>query len=267
MAGLKQQVGRLIPYPLIRAGRKLLHFGPDRCPVCGSGTRALQDSGYGFAVLEQLQVVGGLMRRADRCPICHSSARERLQWFWLNRKGSGLRPAPGTRIAHFAPEKGLSEQLLAAFPATYVPYDFEPSRYRHLSGVRKGDLSALAIADASVDLLICNHVLEHVPDVALALSEIRRVLAPGGMALLQVPLALNLPASIELGMGSSPAERIARTGQDDHVRLFNADDYFKVLQAAGFAVERYDAFADDAETATAWQLDPFERLHICHRGD
>ncbi len=105
---MKKRIGRMIPYPLIEAGRRLIHAGPHRCRVCGGRVRRLGDSGYGFEVLERLQVVGGLKRRGDRCPICHATSRERLVWFWLTEGGAGFRFAPDLRIAHFAPEKGLS---------------------------------------------------------------------------------------------------------------------------------------------------------------
>jgi ubiquinone/menaquinone biosynthesis C-methylase UbiE len=131
--------------------------------------------------------------------------------------------------------------------------------------VEQADLSALAMGDASVDLFVCNHVLEHVPDVSRALAEIYRVLRPGGVAILQVPIALKLERSIELPLASSPEERVRLVGQDDHLRLFTAADYLAVLEQAGFLVERYDAFADDSEMATEWRLDPFELLHVCRK--
>jgi len=261
----KQKIGRLIPYPVIENVRRVIHFGPLRCKVCGARVRRLRDTGYGFEVLERLQVVGGLRRYSDQCPVCHSSARDRLVWFWLSEAGQGFRFSRDVNIAHFAPEKGLARRLRAAAPAGYTAYDLEPSRYRHLDRVIQADLSALPMNDASVDLFVCNHVLEHVPDVSRALAEIYRVLRPGGVAILQVPIALKLERSIELPLDSSPEERVRLVGQHDHLRLFTAADYLDVLEQAGFLVERYDAFADDSEMAMEWRLDPFELLHLCRK--
>lgn len=261
----KKKIGRLLPYPVIENGRKVINLGPHRCHVCQVPVRRMNNSGYGFEVLERLQVVGGLRRYADQCPVCHSSSRERLVWFWLSQGGSGFRFSDRARIAHFAPEKGLTKRLKQAAPANYVPYDFEPSRYRHLDGVQQADLSGLRIADASVDLLICNHVLEHVPDVSVALGEILRVLAPGGVAILQVPLALKLAEPIELGLSSTPEDRVRLVGQDDHLRLFTPASYLAALETAGFAVDVFDAFETDSPLATNWQLDPFERLYLCFK--
>jgi len=261
----KKTIGRMIPYPVIENGRKILHAGPHKCPVCEGRVRKLLDTGYGFEVLERLQVVGGLRRYADQCPICHSSSRERLIWFWLTQGGKGFRFANDISIAHFAPEKGLTRAISNAAPANYIAYDFEPSRYRHLKSVSQADLSGLPMQDDSVDLLVCNHVLEHVPDVSLALSEIKRVLQPGGTAILQVPIALKLDNSIELGLDSSEDERIRILGQDDHLRLFTESDYVAALEKAGLEVELFDAFNDNAQRATEWILDPFEKLYLCRK--
>lgn len=179
--------------------------------------------------------------------------------------GKAFRFADTTRIAHFAPEKGLTIRLRDAAPTTYMAYDFEPTRYRHLDIVKPADLSDLTIESDSVDLLVCNHVIEHVPDVAKALSEIYRVLAPGGAAVLQVPIALNLAESIELPLESSEQERIEAVGQDDHLRLFNAPSYLAALTGAGFDVEQFKAFEHDDKKATEWMLDPLEVLHICSK--
>jgi SAM-dependent methyltransferase len=261
----KKQIGRLIPYPVIEGVRRVIHAGPERCRVCQAPVRHFLDAGYGYPVLEETRVVGGMKRPADACPICRSSARERLVWFWLSQAGRGFRFPADIVTAHFAPERGLTRRISRAAPQRYTAYDFEPSRYRHVDRVEKADLSALPMADDSVDLLICNHVLEHVPDVSLALSQIRRVLRPGGVAILQVPLALKLAQTIELPLDSTPQERIARVGQDDHLRLFTPEDYREQLEAAGLRVERYDPFAQQAEEATAWRLDPFELLHLCYK--
>lgn len=261
----KKKIGRMIPYPMIENGRRLLNVGPNRCRVCGSAIRRLHDTGYGFEVLERLQVVGGMRRFADQCPICHSSARERLIWFWLTNGGGAFRFPPNITTAHLAPEKGLSRKVCEAARSGYTAYDFEPSRYRHLDRVEHADLSKLPMADDSVDLFICNHVIEHVPDVALALSQIHRVLKAGGVAILQVPIAMKLEQSIELDISTTGEERVRQVGQDDHLRLFNEPDYCEALKSAGFAVELFDAFESDGELATEWQLDPLEKLHLCRK--
>lgn len=264
-SNLKKAIGKAIPYPVIQGGRKVIHFGLNRCRVCNSQVRRLRDTGYGYEVLERLQVVGGLRRFADQCPICHSSSRERLVWYWLTQAGKGFRFSEAARIAHFAPEKGLSKAIRKAAPANYQAYDFEPARYRHLRDVRQADLTSLSIPCGDVDLLICNHVIEHVIDVEKAMRELFRVLSPGGVAIIQVPIAMKLDETIDLAPDSTHEERIRLLGQDDHLRLFNQAGFVEALQAPGFAVELFDPFESDSSAALDWMLDPFERLHICRK--
>lgn len=267
MTSLKKRVGKLIPYPLMKQARRAVHFGPRRCEVCGAHHRTRLDSGYGFPVLEELQVVGGLKRRRDLCPICHSGSRERLIWLYLERVWLPAQGGKGRRIAHFAPEKGLSERLKARFGSEYQSYDLAPSRYRHLNDVLPADLEKLQLADGSVDLLIANHVMEHVYDLRAALSEVRRVLAPTGLAIVQVPVALRLDEAREGGQAMTADERVLRFGQDDHVRLFTPAAYVRALQDAGLDVTCWSAFRDgDAGLATKWELDPFETLFLVRPG-
>lgn len=263
MASLKKRIGALIPYSAILAGRKMLHYGGRRCEVCTSLYRSRLDSGYGFPVLEQLQVIGGMTRRADVCPICHSSSRERLIWFYLTKEfGLSDGARRHLRVAHFAPEKGLSQRLERLFPEGYRAYDFAPQRYRHLRRVEAQDIQKLSLASASVDLLICNHVMEHVFDLSAALCEVRRVLSADGLAIMQAPIALKLDRMRDGGQSISEAERIALFGQQDHVRLFTKEGYIDALTAAGLSVTPYEPFHEHSEEATAWDLDPFETLFV-----
>lgn len=261
----KRAIGQALPYGLIEGGRRVIHAGPRRCPVCGSGVRRFLDEGYGYPLLEALQVVGGLRRPADRCPVCHAAARDRLVWFYLERHVFGAGSGP-VRVLHMAPEKGLSRYIAGRPGVAYRAGDIEPGRYRHLDSVERVDLLDIPADDASLDLVVCNHVLEHIPDDLAAMREIRRVLAPEGRAILQVPLSLRLDATREGDGSESPEEKIRLYGQDDHVRLYAAGDYAARLARAGFAVERYRAFDDDAEAAAGHRLDPFELLHVCRPG-
>jgi SAM-dependent methyltransferase len=103
--------------------------------------------------------------------------------------------------------------------------------------VERIDVTRIPYGDASFDWVLCNHVLEHVPDDALALREIRRVLRPGGTAVLQTPFASGLEKSLEdAGEIGTDAKRTEFYGQEDHVRLYGRD-LFERIQAAGFRLE------------------------------
>lgn len=95
------------------------------------------------------------------------------------------------------------------------------------------DLQRLDLPDACLDVVLCSHVLEHVPDDAAALRELRRVLRPGGWGVLQTPVQGQ--HTVEEQPGDDPVLRLTRFGQADHVRLYGRD-YADRLRAAGFDV-------------------------------
>ncbi|MBF9233916.1 class I SAM-dependent methyltransferase [Microvirga alba] len=260
---LKSVVSKSIPYPIIELSRRALYFGfSHKCYVCEAHVRRFLPQGYGYALLERLQVVGGMYKVDDCCPVCHASDRDRLVKFYLERhvfNGEGS----ARTVTHIAPEKGLTKYIARKAGARYVAGDIEPQRYRHLNSVRRMDLLDIPLESGSIDVFVCNHVLEHIVDDISAMREIRRVLSPRGIAILQVPLSLKLKESIE-GDGSEPEdEKIRLYGQRDHVRIYTEADYTARLEAAGFLVEHYSAFDVDHVAATELRLNPLEVLHIC----
>ena len=96
-------------------------------------------------------------------------------------------------------------------------------------------LTALPLRDGSVDLLVCYHVLEHVPDDCAAMREIARVLSPRGLALIEVPLRHGVATDEDPSV--SAEERVRRFGQSDHVRWYG-DDFDDRLSAAGLSSVR-----------------------------
>jgi SAM-dependent methyltransferase len=136
------------------------------------------------------------------------------------------------RIVHVAPERVLRNRFRELPEVEYHAGDLTAE-----FGPERIDVTPPPYHTASVDAVICNHVLEHVPDDRKAMSEIRRVLKPRGWALLQVPgLELGLERTDEDPGVTDPAELLARFGQDDHVRRYGRD-YSERLEAAGLAVE------------------------------
>lgn len=128
-----------------------------------------------------------------------------------------------------------------------------------------GSLTQLPHPDASVDLLVCYHVLEHIPDDASAMQEIARVLAPGGIGLLQVPFR---PGTVTDEDPMAPVEeRIRRFGQADHVRYYG-DDFEDRLRKAGLDFERVTPAATLGRRACTWmKLVPDELVWVVRRAD
>lgn len=259
----KRAISRAVPYPVIERTRRIVHYGSGKtCAVCGASVRNFRSQGKGYPILEELAVVGGMARDSDVCPICHANDRDRLIKLYLECEWRKFRPHPA-RVVHMAPEKGLSRLILKWPDIEYIAGDIEPGRYRHLDAVEYVDLLDLPFADQSVDLFLCNHVLEHLVEDVRAMREIRRVLRPDGVAILQVPLALRLDKTREGDGSESPSDKIRLYGQRDHVRIYTPSDYVARLSAAGFDVERYDASAREPGLADQLDVNPQEILHVC----
>jgi SAM-dependent methyltransferase len=127
------------------------------------------------------------------------------------------------------------------------------------------DIVRSPFCDGSFDAIICNHVLEHVPDDRAAMRELLRLLKPGGWALLQVPIGLSLAETFEDPTITTPEAREAAFGQRDHVRIY-ANDYEQRLESAGFRVDVQSFAAELARVEAArYGLDTREKLYVCRK--
>ncbi len=251
----------LLPQPLRFGLRRLAFRGSARaCPLCGNHVRGFHAHGGGAAVLDSRRVVGGMRRENDRCPVCHAQDRSRLMMLWLERHG-GIGKGP-VRILHVAPDQGLYLWLKRQSGIDYVGSDIDARRYRHIPGVQTADLTQAPFPSDSFDLVICSHVLEHIPDDRAAFAEIFRVLKPGGHAVLLTPFALDGKGTDEDPSVADPAERDRRFGQWDHVRIYDREDFLARMRAAGFEAGLYDPAVDAPERAAALQLNPLEKLPV-----
>jgi len=197
-------------YPL----RRLFYAGAKHeCPVCNGRVRWFKPMGT---------------RPSARCPVCGSLERHRLIWLYC-RARTNLFDGRPKRLLHVAPEPCLTRELRRIDALEYVGADLEG----HHAMVRM-DVTAIQFGDASFDVILCNHVLEHVPEDGKAMRELLRVLKPGGWAIMQVPIKGE--TTQEDPAVTSAAERTRLYGQHDHVRQYGRD-YVQRLRAAGFLVE------------------------------
>ena len=255
---------RSVPQPVRFGARKLFYGGgASVCPMCGNSVRTWLSHGGRAEVLRQRKVVGGMRREHDECPICRSADRTRLMMLYL-RDGlsAGERPL---KIMHVAPDFGLYLWLRGRKQIDYVPTDLDLRRYRHMDNVVRADLMDLPFEAETFDVVICSHVLEHVPDDRKAMSEIRRVLKPGGSALLMAPMATDGAGTDEDPSVEEPGERDRRFGQWDHVRLYAPDDFAARLSSVGFEVKVFNGFDTFPDEARRLALNPAERLFVARR--
>jgi ubiquinone/menaquinone biosynthesis C-methylase UbiE len=120
--------------------------------------------------------------------------------------------------------------------------------------------------DSTFDVVICCHVLEHIPDDKKAMSELFRVLRPGGWAVLQVPIGRAIDKTYEDASITDPKLREKAFGQHDHVRVYGMD-YKERLGKAGFSVATYNClelFGEDIVKRHA--LEPREDVYMCKKG-
>ena len=139
------------------------------CPICGYR-----------GPFKDVRPASGLRKHA-RCPRCSAMERHRLLYLVVGRVLNDM-DCSAMKMLHFAPEPFFSKYFSARF-GRYETADL------YMRGVdHKVDLQALPFEDRSYDFVFASHVLEHVVDDDKALSEIRRILKPGGVALLPVPI-------------------------------------------------------------------------------
>jgi SAM-dependent methyltransferase len=165
-------------------------------------------------------------------------------------------------VLHVAPDFGLYLWLKRQPGVVYTGADIDASRYRHIERFRQTDLTAAPFATDSFDLVICSHVLEHVPDDAAAFREIARILRPGGRALLLVPFALDGKGTDEDPGLADPEERNRRFGQWDHVRLYDHGDFLDRMRQAGLEASLFEPFASHPGAAERLKLNPLEALPV-----
>ncbi len=165
------------------------------------------------------------------CPNCLSKNRERLVKAVLQTYLS----IDGKKILHFSPEKHLFRFINKTAHVTTV--DITPGFYRNIdNSIRYADATNLPFAAGSFDILIANHILEHIPEDIKAMKEMFRVLDANGLAILQVPYSETLPAILEDPNINDPARQAALYGQKDHVRIYTKAGYIQCLRQAGFHV-------------------------------
>lgn len=190
------------------------------------------------------------------CPDSLSLERHRLMWLYLKEKTTFF--TEPHKLLHIAPELCFIDKFKAMENLDYTTADLESP----LADV-KMDVHHIPFEDNTFDVVFCNHVMEHVDDDIRAMSEIHRVLKPGGWAIIQSPQDYSRAETLEDPTITDPKERERIYWQSDHLRLFGMD-YGKRLEQAGFQVTE-DRFVMELpeETVKRYALPPKEIIYFC----
>ncbi|QNK77479.1 class I SAM-dependent methyltransferase [Winogradskyella sp. PAMC22761] len=174
----------------------------------------------------------GNQRNNVLSPSTLSLERHRLLWLYLNKETTFF--SAEKSVLHFAPEQCFLKRFRSLKNLKYTTTDL-------LSPIAdvKADICDLPFKDNSYDVILCNHVLEHIPDDTKAMQELYRVMKPGGYGIFQIPQELERAVTFEDDSITDRDERAKIFGQYDHVRVYGRD-YFDKLRSIGFKVEEVD---------------------------
>ncbi len=187
-------------------------------PIDGNTFRAFLPYGY------------NKIRNNVLSPSTYSLERHRLLWLYLKNETSFFKAK--LKVLHFAPESALMNQFKKLKNISYDTIDLNSP----IADI-KADICDLPFLDNSYDLILCNHVLEHIVDDNKAIRELYRVLKKNGIGIFQVPIDYNRDTTFEDFSVTNKKDRNKLFGQYDHVRIYGLD-FFDRLQKAGFSVER-----------------------------
>ena len=197
-------------------------------------------------------------RKNALCPNCLTLERHRLMWLFLQNKTNFLK-AP-LKVLHVAPELCFIKRFEALPNLEYITADIESP----LAKV-KMDLHDIPFDEGEFDVAFCNHVMEHVEDDIRCMSELHRILKPGGWAIIQSPIDVSRDTTFEDKSITSPSEREKVFGQNDHLRVYGTD-YKQRLEKGGFQVTEIDYAPElDPLTRNRYALPPQEIIYFCEK--
>ena len=203
---------------IFRQFSKLLNKGDNvHCPVCDSSYKKFLPYGY------------DIVRPNALCPNCLSLERHRILWLFLRNKTDFF--TTPQKVLHIAPEQSFLARFKKMDNLDYTTADLESP----IVDV-KCDVQNMPFDADQFDMVICNHVMEHVPSDIAAMKEIYRVLKKGGKAILLVPFEADRKVTFEDNNITDRNERTRIFGQYDHVRVYGTD-YPERVKSVGFKID------------------------------
>lgn len=240
--------------------RCLLYRGNKyECPFCGFKSRKLLPIGLPHGAIIANRIIGAGVREGG-CVKCDSVDRDRLLYAYFKFVLKVFNDNKDFSILHLAPELMLSREFLKYKYRQYSCTDKFMPGYRYPDYTIDMDIMDISFQDNNFDLVICNHVLEHITDDLGAMKELYRVLKPGGTAVLQVPISTLLKITYENPDATTDKKREEYYGQYDHVRIYG-QNYTSRLESVGFKVSRLNI----SEEFKKFGVIVSEDLFICNK--
>lgn len=240
----------------------MLNIFNRKCNFCGStrGFNSIEESlgntleSYGFPY--KLKDFETLNYRQYDCKECGASDRDRLYKVFLDEH---YQNSASKSIVDFAPAKALSKYLSGEF-AHYRSADLFMDDVDD-----KVDITDMKqYKDGTFDFFVCSHIMEHVDDAA-ALSELLRILKPGGMGILMTPI-IKVEGAFDEDLGvKDVSERWRRFAQDDHVRLYTQNEFTDRIKRAGFTINKYTWRQLGFFKLLSYGIDPKSVLYIVEK--
>ena len=237
---------QIISKPIIRIIALLYKGNNVLCPICE-------------ARFKKFFPYGRETRENALCPNCLSLERHRLLFLYLKNKTDFFKKK--INLLHIAPEQCFINIFSNSNNITYTTGDL----YSPLAKI-KMDIHKMPFEDNTFDVILCNHVLEHVDDDKKAMKEIKRVMKKEGFAILQVPFYYPIPNNtLEDISIISPSERERSYGQADHVRKYGRD-YDKRIRSQGMKVNKSKfIYSFTKEEKKLYGLQENEIIYYCYK--
>jgi SAM-dependent methyltransferase len=212
-----------------------------QCSVCGVRLRAFRPIGKSywrdfakFAPIHPPAAMETFNVEHFSCPRCDASDRDRLTAIYLDDTFRSFDRNRIHRLLEFAPGEALHKKL-----KTYPFIAYRSADLSRKTVDERVDLTDMvAYSDRSVDIILCSHILEHIPEDRKAMREIARVLKPNGFAVIMVPLVVGLDETHEDPSLNTEALRWKYFGMGDHVRQYGKRDLIERLEVAGLTVQQ-----------------------------
>ena len=225
--------------------RTIFFFGNKvKCPICGRSFRAF--SIYNCPV-----------GKVKVCPYCASFERHRFLWLYFNKADIINKKI---KMLHFAPEYCFFINFIDMDNIEYHSVDLNPRMANE-----KFDIKCIPYQDNSFDIILCNHVLEHVDDDCKAMRELARVLKKDGKTIITVPIDENREKTLEDETIKTPKEREKYYWQWDHLRLYGRD-FEKRIYDNGFDVKVIDIINELSDSEiNEYGLNENEKIFVCSK--